>query len=329
MIETAARTEAHVGSRTSLTVVVCAYTEARLPLLVQSIDALLTELHATDELIVVIDYNEQLFTTIGERYAGRACVIENRCAQGLSGARNTGVAAATRDVVAFVDDDARIAPGWVEAMCRGYEQPQVAGIGGYAQPVWPGERPGWFPPEFDWVVGCSHRGLPRSAAPVRNFIGCNMSFRRRVLSDVGDFNTAIGRVGNRPVGCEETELCIRISQRDPSMALMFDPNVVVQHWVSENRVTMRYFLDRCFSEGLSKYKVSGMVGRSDGLSSERTYVLTILPLGVLRGLLDAMRGGDGSRRAAVGRSLAIVIGCGATMTGYLYAMVHAWLRSTR
>ncbi|MCV7420818.1 glycosyltransferase family 2 protein [Mycobacterium yunnanensis] len=328
MIETTARAEAGVATRTSLTVVVCAYTEERLPLLVESLDALLSQLHATDELIVVIDYNEKLLTTIGERYARRAVVLENRCARGLSGARNTGVAAATRDVVAFVDDDATIAPGWVEAMCRGYGQPQVAGIGGYAQPVWPGRRPGWFPPEFDWVVGCSHLGLPRSAAPVRNFIGCNMSFRRSVLTEAGDFSTAIGRVGNRPVGCEETELCIRISQRDPSTTLMFDPNVVVRHSVSENRVTVKYFLDRCFSEGLSKYKVSGMVGRSDGLSSERDYVLTVLPFGVVRGLVDAVRGGGAVRRAAAGRSLAIVVGCAATVTGYLYAMTHARLGLT-
>ena len=43
-------------------------------------------------------------------------------------------------------------------------------------------------------------------------MGCNMSFRREVFERIGGFAEEIGRIGKNPLGCEETELCIRARQ---------------------------------------------------------------------------------------------------------------------
>jgi hypothetical protein len=51
-----------------------------------------------------------------------------------------------------------------------------------------GGRPGWFPPEFGWVVGCSYRGTPAERTMVRHFIGGNMSLRRRLVVECGGFD---------------------------------------------------------------------------------------------------------------------------------------------
>src|SRR5439155_54307 len=83
-----------------------------------------------------------------------------------------------------------------------------------------GERPTWHPPEFGWVVGCSYRGLPVEPAPVRNLIGCNMSMRRELFDAVGGFTHGIGRIGTIPLGCEETEWCIRVRQRFPELEFL-------------------------------------------------------------------------------------------------------------
>lgn len=307
----------------TLSIIVCAYTQDRYAVLISGIDALLQQLSGADELIVVIDYNEALFADVAVRYGQVATVMRNSFERGLSGARNAGIEAARNEVLAFVDDDAKVRPGWVEQLRRHYLDPSVAGVGGHATPVWPTRRPAWMPSEYDWVVGCSHLGLPTSVAPVRNFIGCNMSFRRDVFQQVGRFNTTVGRVGKRPVGCEETELCIRISQHDPSARLLFDPAVRVDHSVSDDRVRLKYFLSRCFGEGLSKYRVGGIVGTSDALSSERRYVTRVLPIGVLVALRD-MVVGRGARRAAGARGAAIVLGLAATAAGYGYAMVRTF-----
>jgi glycosyltransferase involved in cell wall biosynthesis len=309
------------GYDVSFSIIVCAYTTERITQLVNCVDALLDQMNSRDEIIVVIDHNDQLYETMAERYGD--CVIVNTRVRGLSGARNSGIARATRDVLAFVDDDAEIQSGWADKLRAHYRDPQVAGVGGYAEPVWPAAgRPEWFPVEYDWVVGCSHRGLPVSVAPVRNFIGCNMSFRNSVFSEVGEFNVEVGRLGSRPVGCEETELCIRLSQARPGARLLFDPEIAVRHSVTPERTRLRYFLDRCFSEGLSKQRVSGMVGSSDALSTERRYVASVLPSAFLRGLRDALIG-RGSRRAACARSAVVLVGLLATTFGYGYAMLRS------
>jgi GT2 family glycosyltransferase len=250
--------------------------------------------------------------------------IRNDNARGLSGARNAGIAASVGEVIAFVDDDAEVQPNWAQKIRAHYGEPDVAGVGGHAQPVWPDARPIWLPREYDWVVGCSHNGLPTAVTPVRNFIGCNMSFRRQVLDSVGLFNTGVGRIGNNPVGCEETELCIRISQADTKARLILDPGVIVNHHVSRDRVRFTYFVRRCYSEGLSKYRVSNTVGADDALRSERHYVAKVLPIAFLTGIWSSVTG-RGGRGGPLARSVAIVVGLHVTALGYLYSMLRAKL----
>ena len=84
-------------------------------------------------------------------------------------------------------------------------------------PRWPERRPRWLPPEFDWVVGCSYRGLPETVSVVRNPIGASMSLRTSLALEAGGFDDAVGRVGTSPRGCEETELAIRLTASPPGV----------------------------------------------------------------------------------------------------------------
>ncbi len=163
----------------SVSVIICAFSTERLELLRRSLDSVRAQLHAGDQLILVIDYNEALMAQV--QGWSEATVIANQFERGLSGARNTGIAAATGEILAFVDDDAAVGPGWLQSARPHYRDPDLSAVGGHAEPVWPDRRPAWFPDEFDWVVGCSHRGLPTSITPVRNVSGCNMTFRRSAV----------------------------------------------------------------------------------------------------------------------------------------------------
>jgi hypothetical protein len=297
----------------SISVVICAYTEERWDDLAAAVESVRRQTAPPREVIVVVDHNPPLLDRVRHAFA-RVIANPNAGPRGLSGARNSGVAAATGAIVAFLDDDARAAPDWLERIVLAYRDPGVLGVGGASEPLWPGERPTWFPAEFDWVVGCTYRGMPEGTQQVRNLIGSNMSLRRDVLADLGGFTSGIGRVGARPVGCEETELCIRAAQRWPDTVLLYEPSARVSHRVPPGRATWAYFRSRCFSEGLSKALVSRLVGANDGLATERTYTLRTLPLGIAHGLADAVFRRD---PGGLARAAAISAGLLTTTAGYL------------
>jgi glycosyltransferase involved in cell wall biosynthesis len=305
------------GTVGSLTTVICAYTIARWEDICQSVESVLAQDFTDSNVVVVIDHCPELYQMARDRFGSeeRVTVLESSQERGLSGARNAGVEAADGDVIAFVDDDAVTEPGWARALMRHYRHERVAGVGGYAAPVWPESRPAWMPKEFDWVVGCSYTGQPTELTPVRNPLGCNMSLRHSVLDTVGGFRSEVGRVGSHPVGGEETELCIRIGANDPSSVILFDPEARVRHHVSADRTTLRYFRRRCFHEGMSKAVVTELVGAPKALTTERAYTLGVLPRGILRESMSMRSGG-------LARAGVMLLGLAATTSGYLNAKVR-------
>ncbi|HLL78181.1 MAG TPA: glycosyltransferase family 2 protein, partial [Ktedonobacteraceae bacterium] len=255
-----------------ISVVICTYTEKRWDTLVAGITSVQQQSMPPHEVIVVVDNNSALAERLRAQFAN-ITIVENVGMRGISTARNVGVALASGDIVAFMDDDAIAEWDWLTQVARHYDDPRVIGVGGNVLPAWTGERPRWFPEEFDWVVGCSYRGLPWQASPVRNFIGCNMSFRREVFPVVKGFQEELGRVKAHPVGCEETDLCIRVGRRWPDKILLYEPQAVVRQVVPASRENWRYFLSRCFFEGRSKAHLAKLVGSRAGLSAERAYAL--------------------------------------------------------
>lgn len=300
----------------AISVVICAYTERRWAVLLAALAALREQTVAPCEVLVVIDHNPALQRRLEALHPAGTRVLANVEVQGASGARNTGIRAAGGDLLAFLDDDAIPQPDWLQRLAAPFVEPRVAVVGGASRPSWrAGSRPTWFPPEFDWVVSCRYPGQPARLAPTRNVWGCTMCVRRSVLAEVGSFDTELGRVGAFPVGCEETELCIRIAQRAPDSLILYQPAAVVLHQVPSERARWRYFLARCYREGTSKAMMVGMVGAADGLQVERDYVRRVLPRALARNLLRACTSGRPVH--ALAQTTAIVTGSLTTLTGYL------------
>lgn len=302
-----------------VSVIVCAYSEERWDDLVSAVMSLEGQRKQPREIIVVIDHNESLFKRVKAQFE-KAIVVENQNAVGLSGARNTGVSAAKSSIIAFIDDDAIAAPDWLENLCAGYADANVIGVGGAIEPMWPSDRPAWFPEEFYWVVGCVYRGMPQTPSAIRNMIGANMSFRREVFERVGNFR--LGKVGTRSRP-EETELCIRTRQQWPTGLFLYQPHAKVRHRVSANRINLKYFLTRCYDEGMGKASMVHFVGQEDGLSSEKAYTLGILPKGVARGFADAIFRGNA---AGLARAFLILTGLIVTTLGYFAGTLMLFAR---
>ncbi|UNM16693.1 glycosyltransferase family 2 protein [Streptomyces formicae] len=306
---------------------VCVYTEDRWEDILAAVASVRQQSLPALETLLVVDHNPALLSRLSATFTGRGDeevrVLANAGPRGLSAGRNTGIAAARGEIVAFLDDDAVAERDWLRYLDEGYDDPRVMAVGGRTQPAWAsGRRPGWFPEEFDWVVGCTYRGLPPGRVRVRNVLGGNASFRRTAFDAAGGFATGIGRDGDRrPLGCEETELCIRLARALPQAVLLIDDRAVIHHKVPTAREGFGYFRTRTYAEGLSKALVARSVGSGKGLESERRYTTRVLPAGVVRGLRDALLG----RAGGAGRAGAIIAGVATAAAGY--ALAHVRTRS--
>ena len=307
----------------TLSVVVCAYTLDRWSDIRAALESLRRQEPPPDEVILVSDHNPELRDRVAAAFPDVACLL-NTGPRGLSGARNTGVRAATKDVVSFLDDDAAADPGWVAALLDAYRDEQVVGVGGWVFPDWRAPRPPWFPEEFLWVVGCSYAGLPTVRAEVRNPIGANMSFRRDVFAVAGGFDPDMGRFGADAAGCEETEFSIRAHRVVTGGRIVLEPSATCRHGVTPDRVTRAYFRRRCRAEGRSKALTRRLAGGA-AIESERTYVVRTLPRGVVAGLRDLLHGD----RAGAERAWTIVEGTVLTAFSYAVARVRLRLRDAR
>lgn len=314
-----------------ISVIICAYTEKRWNELLAAVESVRHQTHTPKEIIVVIDHNPTLLMRAQEHLPD-VIVTENKKRKGLSGARNTGIAVAQGEIVAFMDDDAIADENWIANLVEYYSNPHVVGVGGKIDPHWIGDCPSWFPSEFNWVVGCTYHGMPMQATRVRNVIGANMSMRRSIVTAIGGFRESFGWNKDEEVenagfkwlqhqtGDEETELCIRVTQQWPDSIWMYAASAVVRHCVSVQRTHWKYFLWRCYYEGLGKALLVGIHGPQTGLSSERTYTFKVLPRGIIDGIKDAL-----FKQHLMGlvRAGAIVAGLMATMIGYLVGSISS------
>jgi GT2 family glycosyltransferase len=310
-VRSAESTPARDGTHVS--VIVCAFSDKRWNLLAAAVESLREQTRAPDEVVLVIDHNPALLD--------RACatwpdlhIAPSGGRPGLAAARNTGIRHAHGEIIAFIDDDAVADPDWLERLLGGYSEGAVAAVGGLVEPVWESGRPTWFGSEYDWVVGCSHSQMPSRTEVVRNLIGANMSFRASALAATGGFSERMGRVGEIPFGCEETELCIRMRQRMPESIVLYEPRARVRHFVPDERARWEYFARRCYAEGRSKAAMTRLVG-TVALATEGRYLTRTLP----RAIADAMRNRN---RAGFLRAAASVGGAGAAGVGYLRGLAE-------
>jgi glycosyltransferase involved in cell wall biosynthesis len=256
-----------------VSVVLCTYDEASFGRFRDAADSVLAQSHPT-ELVVVVDGTPALAERVRETYGSHDDVLihlndENR---GLLESRNTGAELAAGDVVAFLDDDARAHPAWVERLVAAYDREDALAVGGRMVPEWVAGKPSFLPEEFYWLVGVTHRGFgpggdEQMEGEVRNTFGSNISFRREVFTSLGGFDPAIGgRKGERNLQGGETELCARL-QEEYGEGVYYTPAAVVAHKVFDYRTDPRWLADRAFWQGYSKRAMEGLVPDSTGEES--------------------------------------------------------------
>jgi glycosyltransferase involved in cell wall biosynthesis len=185
--------------------------------------------------------------------------IEMRCARleltGLNGARNHGVSIAGGDVLAFLDDDTLVSPGWAASLRRAFEDHPCAAVGGKVELGLAGPAPEWlaarryYLAEYDlgsepfWLDDELVEG--RDSSPV----GANCAVRRSEFERLGGFRPGLDRIGGSLVSNGDTEFFRRLRANGGRMR--YEPEASVIHCVPADRLTVEFFCKRHHAQGVS------------------------------------------------------------------------------
>jgi glycosyltransferase involved in cell wall biosynthesis len=249
--------------RIQASVIVCTYNRCEsLRTTLASLAALNVPESISWELIVVDNNSTDGTREVVERFANQQSfpviyLLER--AQGLSFARNAGIAKARGEFVVFTDDDVLVEPGWLWRLVELFETSQCAAIGGKIVPSWTCRQPEWFTASgrfrLQGVIVSFDRGAETKRLDSAPF-GANMAFRREVFGRYGGFRTDLGRSGRSLLGGEDSEFCSRLIGAGEQV--MYAADAVVYHPVQPERMTKAYFQAWYFEFGRAAVKVEGI-----------------------------------------------------------------------
>lgn len=168
-------------------------------------------------------------------------------------ALNTGLAAATGDLVGLIDDDEEIDAGWYRCIDDAFEETGLDYIGGRCLPRWAAEPPAWLGQRYRGVIGWVEGGLePLDFGPLFPGIltGGNAVLRRAVMQRVGPYSPALSRTPTRLMGAEDEHLYRRLLLLEAKGR--YRPDLIIYHHVPAARLTKRYFRRWSFWCGVSR-----------------------------------------------------------------------------
>lgn len=227
-----------------LSVVMATYN--RGPLLADAVESLLAQCDpATPFELIVVDNNSTDDTRrVMERFESAdprvRYLFEAR--QGVSFARNTGLAASRAPLVAFTDDDVVADPTWVASIVRAFqERPAADVIGGRVLPIWPAPPPAWLTAD-QWgpLALVDYGESPFQITPDHPIclVTANVVFRRSVFDEVGTFATRFQRIGDSVGSLEDHELLLRVLRS--GRTVVYDPRLVIRAPVQHDRLDVEY-----------------------------------------------------------------------------------------
>ena len=195
--------------------------------------------------VILVDNNStdatrRLVETYCDRHSNLRYVFEPR--QGVSYARNTGLALALSPIIAFADDDVQVATNWIATIKREFDcLPDVDCIGGRVLPRWTLPAPAWLSRDQWMPLALQDYGDDPLFVDQRNplcLVTANLAFRREVFAELGLFSTRLQRVRDGIGSTEDAEFLERFWRT--GRRSLYVPDLLVETEVPAERLTKAY-----------------------------------------------------------------------------------------
>jgi GT2 family glycosyltransferase len=240
----AASTASARGTSRLLTVSVLIATYARPAGLKAAVESLLQQSLAPDEIVIAMSSGDHATRSVLDKLTASlnpalprprvrvVTTVDNT----VSAKENAAMAAATSDVVCFLDDDAVARPEWLARLLAHYADRAVGAVGGRDVLQHAGQAPDpgvrrlgrlrWF-----GRLHTNHHRLSQGVREVDFLKGCNMSFRRELLHPIDS-----RLLGVIPYGFE---IDMGLEVRAAGHRIVYDPEAAVDHYASSDMSAAR------------------------------------------------------------------------------------------
>lgn len=243
--------------------VICTYNRERY--IADAIESLVNQtLEKSHYEIIIVDNNSKdntasicnnLLLKHGETCNIKYVVETN---QGLSYARNRGIDESLGSLICYIDDDAIAESDFLKNIVAFFEDnPNAAGVGGKILPKYVHGKPNWMSYYMEGLVSKVDNGEKVFQYNGKKFpIGCNMTYQKKLLLEIGKFDTDLGRKGDSGEASEEKDVFLKLFSK--SYPIYYLPNAVVAHVIENTRLEYNYIK-----------KISAGIGRSEHLRTSK------------------------------------------------------------
>lgn len=245
-----------------MNVSLCIATYRRPLRLALLLDDLAGQARPPDELVIVDnDPDASAEAVVAERVArGLPFPVRygRQPVKNISLTRNHSVALASGDWIAFIDDDERAPPYWLQRLCAAVHDYRADGVLGPVIPIVPADAPAWIRRGrfYDWARMPTGNTVPRNRLRFGNLV-----LRASLLRGATPFDPAYGLTGG-----EDGDLLARLAQA--GARLVWCDEAVVHEPVEATRLALGWLLRRALRGGqdFARHTLAGRYG-ANGLGA--------------------------------------------------------------